>query len=311
MAMYGEGHPVEKSIARSERVKTTRFHGVFRTVIMDIFPLPFSKFSGTGNDFIFIDHRSLSIPPSRQPDLVRAICRRMFSVGADGVMLIENSALADFRWRFYNSDGSLAEMCGNGARCAARFAYEEGIVKTRTMCFETLAGVVAATLYEDNSVRVQLTRPTDFREGLAVEIDGQGYELGFLNSGVPHAVLFVDEDFDGVKEMGSQIRHHSLFAPQGTNVNFVSLKEKDTLLVRTYERGVEDETRACGTGAVASAIVAARKKMVVSPVTVQTSGGDRLQIAFDMKENGDVEEVFLTGPTHLVYRGEMTAESIL
>lgn len=278
---------------------------------MDIFPLPFTKLSGTGNDFIFIDHRSLSIPLDRQSDLVRAMCRRMFSVGADGVMFIENSTVADFRWRFYNSDGSLAEMCGNGSRCAARFAYEEGIVTTRSMHFETLAGIIAATLFDDNSVQVQLTRPSACQEGIRVEIEGQQYELGFLNSGVPHAVLFVESGFERVPEMGRLIRHHPIFSPQGTNVNFVRLLEKDTLLVRTYERGVEDETRACGTGAVASAIVAAKKKMVVSPVIVQTSGGDRLQITFDMKENGDVEEVFLTGPTHLVYRGEMTAESIL
>lgn len=276
------------------------------------FPVPFIKMSGAGNDFIVIDHRVALIPVTEQPEFVKQVCRRMFSVGADGLILIENSDVADFRWRFYNGDGSVAEMCGNGARCAARFAYHRGVAGSR-MSFETLAGVIEAEICgDDDTVRLRMTKPHDFRTGLSVILDGQDKPLSFVNSGVPHAVLFMKEDEDvPVREWGKIVRFHPLFQPAGTNVNFVQNIGGNTIRVRTYERGVEDETMACGTGAVASALFAAIEGFAHSPVDVITSGGERLTILFDLEDGPRVENVFLQGPARIIYEGNLTAEALL
>ncbi|MEK6201932.1 MAG: diaminopimelate epimerase [Desulfobulbaceae bacterium] len=276
------------------------------------FPLPFSKMSGAGNDFIIIDHRAALIPEHDQPEFAKKVCRRMFSVGADGLILLENSAVADFSWRFYNGDGSVAEMCGNGARCAARFAYTKGIAGPR-MSFETLAGIIEAEICgEDDSVRLRMTAPFDFRTALPIVLDGQEKLLSFVNSGVPHAVLFMEEEENvPVREWGRIVRFHPLFQPAGTNVNYVQKIAENTIRVRTYERGVEDETMACGTGAVASAIFAATYGLVQSPVAVTTSGGDRLTIFFDLQDGPQAENVFLQGPARIIYEGNLTAEALL
>ncbi len=275
------------------------------------FPIPFAKMSGAGNDFIVIDHRVLLIPDAEQAEFVRKVCRRMFSVGADGLILIENSELADFRWRFYNGDGSVAEMCGNGARCAARFAHSRAIAGA-SMSFETLAGIIKAEISDDDSVRLQMTAPSDFKTDLSVVLDGQERILSFVNSGVPHAVLFMEEDDEvPVREWGKIVRFHPLFQPAGTNVNFVQKIGENTIRVRTYERGVEDETMACGTGAVASALFAAVSGMAQSPVAVTTSGGERLTILFDLQDGPQAENVFLQGPARIIYEGNLTAEALL
>ena len=275
------------------------------------FPLPFTKMSGAGNDFIVIDHRLPLIPETEQPEFVKRVCRRMFSVGADGLILIENSAEADFRWRFYNGDGSVAEMCGNGARCAARFAHKKGIAGS-CMSFETLAGIIKAEICDDDTVRLRMTAPCDFRTDLPVILDGRERILSFVNSGVPHAVLFMEEEEQvPVREWGKIVRFHPLFQPAGTNVNFVQKIGENTLRVRTYERGVEDETMACGTGAVASALFAATNGLARSPVAVVTSGGDRLTISFDLQDGPQAENVFLQGPARIIYEGNLTAEALL
>ena len=266
--------------------------------------------NGTGNDFVVIDHRQKIIPVDEQQNFSRRVCRRMFSVGADGVILLEDSSKADFSWQFYNADGSVAEMCGNGARCAARFAYLTGIAG-RTMRFETLAGIIEAEICDEESVRLRMTDPVGYREHSAVRIGGEERQVFFLNTGVPHAVLFVEDRQVPVKEWGPEIRFHSIFQPEGTNADFVTILGPDEILARTYERGVEDETRACGTGAVASAIIASIKKNIVTPVQVVTSGGDRLTIDFDVHHDGSVHNVYLTGPARLIYHGELTAESLL
>ncbi len=275
------------------------------------FPIPFTKMSGAGNDFIVIDHRQTLIPEAEQQEFAKRVCRRMFSVGADGLILIEDSAVADFRWRFYNGDGSVAEMCGNGARCAARFAHAKGIAGS-SMSFETLAGIIEAEICsDDESVRLRMTAPIDFRTGLSVMLDGREQGLCFVNSGVPHAVLFVEEEEVPVREWGKIVRFHPLFQPAGTNVNFVQKVAENTLRVRTYERGVEDETMACGTGAVASAIFAATRGLAQSPVTVITSGGEQLTILFDLQEGPLADNVFLQGPARIIYEGNLTAEALL
>lgn len=274
------------------------------------FPVAFEKLSGTGNDFVVIDNRDGRVAHEEQPEFARKVCRRMFSVGADGIFLIEHSDTVDFRWQFYNADGSVAEMCGNGARCVARFAYRHGIAE-RKMRFETLAGIIEAEVIgEQEDVRVRLTEPFDYRFGLTISLDGADYVASFVNTGVPHAVIFVEEEKAPVKKWGRAVRYHELFAPAGTNANFVRVLGENRIQCRTYERGVEDETRACGTGATAAAIMAALEKNMSSPVEVVTSGGDTLVISFE-REGSQVKKVYLQGPARRIYTGNLTAESLL
>jgi len=156
------------------------------------FPINFEKMSGSGNDFVVIDNRHSAVALEDQPEFSRKICRRMFSVGGNGLIFIENSNVADFSWRFYNGDGSVADMCGNGARCAARFAFRNGIAESK-MGFETTAGTIQAEVLADNhTVRVQMTRPFDFRLGLSMSLNGKEHAVAFVNTGVPHAVIFVE-----------------------------------------------------------------------------------------------------------------------
>jgi diaminopimelate epimerase len=235
----------------------------------------------------------------------------MFSVGADGLIFIENSTIADFSWNFYNADGSIAEMCGNGSRCAARFAYRHNIAGKK-MKLETLAGIVEMEICaEDDVVRVKMTQPCDFRFELSLELGGEERPAQYVNTGVPHVVIFTEEDDVPVVSWGRKIRYHQLFEPKGANVNFVRLLPDGRLKVRTYERGVEDETMACGTGAVASALFAALLKGFDSPVEVVTSGGDVLTILFDLHDGPVAENVFLQGPTRLICKGYLTAEALL
>ncbi len=275
------------------------------------FPLSFTKMSGTGNDFIIIDNRQLGVPLREQEELARRICRRMFSVGADGLIMIEDSVVADFKWRFYNADGSLAEMCGNGARCAARYAFINMIAGKR-MSFETVAGTIDAEILEDSGdVRLKMTTPVDFRSGLKIELGGIERDVSFVNTGVPHAVIVVDDPETPVKEWGRQVRFHEMFQPAGSNANFIRFLEDGRLQVRTYERGVEDETMACGTGAVAAALVAAMLGKACSPVRLVTSGGEPLTVLFDLQEGPKAGNVRLQGPARIIYEGKLTAESLL
>ncbi len=272
-------------------------------------PVPFWKMSGAGNDFIVIDHRKPMIPEERMAEFARLVCRRKFSVGADGLFLIEPSSKADFKWRFFNADGSEAEMCGNGARCVARFAYMQGIAAAR-MRFETLAGIVDATV-ADTQATIRMTPPHSFRFDRQIEVAGQMLMVHSVDTGVPHAVIFVDDlAAVDVVGLGRLIRHHPAFAPAGTNVNFVGRTESG-FGIRTYERGVEDETMACGTGVVAGALIAAAKGLAGSPVTMTTSGGIALQVQFTGTQGEDAGQVLLNGPAHLVYKGELTAEALI
>lgn len=273
-------------------------------------PLPFVKMSGTGNDFILIDHRKPRLNREIMPEFARLVCRRRFSVGADGMIFIEDSDKADFKWLFFNGDGSEAEMCGNGARCAARFAYMHGIAPAH-MHFETVAGIIEAKV-SDITVSLLMTDPKDFRLDRELDVAGQTVTLHSVDTGVPHAVLFVDSyDAVDIRETGRNIRLHDAFMPAGTNVNFVQQRPDGALKVRTYERGVEDETMACGTGAVASALIAAARGLAKSPVEIVTSGGDRLEILFDLHEGPAASAVFLKGPAHVIYSGELNAEALI
>lgn len=270
-------------------------------------PIPFWKMSGAGNDFIVIDHRQPLVPKDRMAEFARLICRRKFSVGADGLFFIEPSARADFSWRFFNADGSEAEMCGNGARCVARFAYMQGIAAAR-MRFETLAGIVEATV-ADNQATIRMTPPHSFRFDRQIEIAGRLFMVHSVDTGVPHAVIFVDDiDSIDVIGLGRQIRYHPDFAPAGTNVNFIGQKEGG-FRIRTYERGVEGETMACGTGVAAGALIAAAQGCAVSPVAMTTSGGVSLTVQLSGHQGEGTDVVLLKGPAHLVYKGELSAEA--
>ena len=269
--------------------------------------IPFFKMTGCGNDFIIIDNRRKILDASKLGDFVRKVCAHKLSAGADGVVLIEPSDKANFQWRFFNSDGSVAEMCGNAARCVARFAVLKQIAPSN-MTFETLAGIIEAEV-KGRQVKVLMVPPAGLKLNIDVPIEGQSCPMHFINTGVPHAVQVVDQTASvAVKDLGRKIRFHVQFQPAGTNANFTQVVDRKHIRVRTYERGVEDETLACGTGAVASALVAAKKGFIDSPVEVQTSGGEILKIYFQAKGDG-FDRVFLEGDARVVYEGELWEEA--
>lgn len=261
----------------------------------------FTKAVATGNDFVIIDNRSGDVRELSR--LAKQLCDRKRGVGADGLAVIEKSKRADFQMRIFNPDGSEAAMCGNGSRCVALYAAENRIAKP-TMIIDTLAGVLNADVKGD-TVKVKLTDPKEIKWNLCLMINKCPYKLDFVNTGVPHVIHFTDDlDKIDVKDIGSHIRHHGEFAPEGTNADFVKIAGKNSISIRTYERGVEDETLACGTGAVASAIIAAEAEDMTSPITVQTKGGERVKVYFEMIE-GNFKNVYLEGKATLVYEGEI------
>jgi diaminopimelate epimerase len=269
--------------------------------------IEFFKMSGSGNDFIIIDNRDGSLAVGDIVEFVKILCERKGSVGADGLIIIENSSQVDFRWRFFNADGSEVEMCGNGGRCAARFAFIKGIAPEK-MSFETVAGIIDATVKGD-VVKLRLTDPLYLELDYQLQTTEGTLVISSINTGVPHVVCFVDdlEHFD-VFNAGRMIRYHEHYRPAGTNANFVRVVDGHTLRVRTYERGVEDETLACGTGSVASALIAYRKGLVAPPVDVLVQSGERLRIYFDVTETG-FENVYLEGAAKVVYQGLLWEES--
>jgi diaminopimelate epimerase len=268
--------------------------------------IDFYKMSGSGNDFILVDNRNNLIEAAVAPELARNICRRKVSVGADGLILIENDDEVDFRWSFFNADGSRAEMCGNGGRCVARLANILGICGP-SLSFRTLAGIIRAEV-SGSRVKLQMTEPRDLRLDLELELNGQRITIHFINTGVPHTVFILDGPKNLAQQevvgQGRKVRYHSQFAPAGTNVNFVAVLGDQELAIRTYERGVEDETLACGTGATAVALVGAAKGLVRPPVDVHTKSGETLTIHFDLNENLP-QEVYMEGETTVVYQGRL------
>ena len=269
--------------------------------------IPFFKMSGSGNDFIVIDNRENRVDLENPVDFVAKVCRRAMSVGADGLILVENTDGADFRWRFFNSDGSVAEMCGNGARCAARFAFLNQIAGPE-MRFETDAGIIYAAVQAD-LVRLKMTDPQDLETDYALPVGTGPLQVSSVNTGVPHVVVTV-ADIDGVDvvNLGREIRYHDRYAPAGTNVNFVCPISKDTLALRTYERGVENETLACGTGAVAAAVVTASMQQWPSPIALKTRSGGVLTIYFKMAA-GRFYDIHLEGDARVIYRGELLEDA--
>jgi len=272
-------------------------------------PIAFWKMNGSGNDFILIDNRDGKIAERDMRRIAERICRRRESIGADGAIFIINSDRYDFAWRFFNADGSEAEMCGNGSRCVARFANLKRIAGN-SMTFETLAGPISAEV-KDRIVKVLMPIPSGLKTDIAVSFEPGWLSADFINTGVPHVVVQVEDLRNHpVFEQGRAIRYHSMFSPAGTNADFIKVKGPDSLELRTYERGVEDETLACGTGAIASALVANVRGMVSSPVRVATKGGEELKIYFH-KKGGSFDRVWLEGSTSIVCKGELLEEALL
>ncbi len=266
----------------------------------------FYKMQGSGNDFILFDNRSLILPEEKMSTWARKLCPRAFAVGADGMIFLDTTPERDldFVWHFFNSDGSRAEMCGNGSRCASLLASKIGLAG-RTQTFGTDAGPVKAEVFENGQVKVQLTPAKDLRLDLSLLLeDGQEINIHHVNTGVPHAVVVCErvKKVD-IARMGKAIRFHRDFSPKGANVNFIQIIDKNSMFLRTYERGVEDETFACGTGAAASAVVGGALGLLNSPVKVTTSGGEELSIDFSG------EDVFLTGKAIIVYKAELMLDS--
>ena len=263
----------------------------------------FSKMSGAGNDFVVIDNRS-NVLKKDLAKLAVKLSDRKYSIGADGLILLEKSKKADLKMRIFNSDGSEAEMCGNGVRCLAKFSADQKITGPK-LSIETLAGIIYAEVRE-GVVRAKMMNPKDFKPKFQVGVNGHSEELNFINTGVPHAVKFVRSVAEcDVAGLGRTIRHHKHFAPRGTNVNFVALKTGNAIDIRTYERGVEDETLACGTGSTAGALVAAAVKNLKSPVRVYTRGGEILKIYFSKDKTG-FREVYLEGRIEKKFEGRVT-----
>lgn len=269
--------------------------------------ISFRKMNGAGNDFVMIDNRDALLRPD--PVTIRELCDRRRGIGADGLILIEKSGAADFRMHYYNSDGGEAQMCGNGARCAAVFARDLGLgvrsgdeVRVR---FITGAGPLGAVVRGERAA-VSMTDATGYEEGVSLEAGGGREVVHLVDTGVPHAVS-VEEDWErfddeSVRERGRRIRFHEKFAPAGVNADFVFLLGDGTVRIRTYERGVEAETLACGTGAAAAAVVLARLGLVEPPVRLATRGGEVLGVSFSVTSDG-AENVVLDGPASVNFEG--------
>jgi len=269
----------------------------------------FWKMHGLGNDYIVIDNKDGKIRENAISDLARRLCQRRFSVGADGLLLVYGSAVADVKMRIFNADGSEAEMCGNGIRCFAKYCYENGISRKEEMRIETLAGVKGAWLtVEDDEVsrvKVDMGVPSLERSSLPMlgqgpcvdedlEVDGERFRVTCLSVGNPHCVLFVD-DVEGfpVQDVGPKIENHKLF-PKRVNVEFVQVLNRNELKVRVWERGC-GETFACGTGACASVVAGTLLKKVGNRVTVHPLGGD-----LEIEYSGNI---WMTGPAVKVFEG--------
>ncbi|GHC64568.1 diaminopimelate epimerase [Roseibacillus persicicus] len=265
--------------------------------------ISFTKMNGAGNDFVVLDNRDLAYNLSKEQ--IAFLCDRHRGIGADGLLAAEpTDGEADFRFRYYNADGGEAEMCGNGARCFGRFTASLLPEPADVVSFETIAGTLSAKLIGED-VEVAMSDPFDMQAELAIEVEGLSYPIHSVNTGVPHTVAFVPNlaELDVVK-LGAAVRYHPHFAPAGTNANFAQVIETGHIAIRTYERGVEGETLACGTGMVACALYHHLLTEAPSPIKVDVAGGETLLIGFE-KSGDDFVNVTLTGPAVVTFTGEI------
>ncbi|MDG1357786.1 MAG: diaminopimelate epimerase [Akkermansiaceae bacterium] len=267
--------------------------------------LSFHKMNGAGNDFVVIDNRSLDTNLNRQQ--IAQLCDRQRGVGADGLLAVEPAeAGADFKFRYYNADGGEAEMCGNGARCFGKYTAMLTGENTKHVTFETIAGTLSADIIGDN-VRIAMSDPFDLALNADLQVDDLDSDIHIINTGVPHTVVFTEDlkKFD-VLGLGAAIRYHDYFAPKGTNANFTTILSDQHIAIRTYERGVEGETLACGTGMTACALIHHLLNGAASPISVDVEGGETLEIGFIPGSNQSFTSVTLTGPADFVFQGIIT-----
>jgi diaminopimelate epimerase len=265
--------------------------------------IAYFKMHGSGNDFVLIDNRVAALPPESMQAWAEPVCARRFGVGADGIIFLDPAPPgneADYVWHFFNSDGSRPEMCGNGARCAAKLAYEAGLAGERQILGTDAGPVRTHVMPEIDEVKVEMNRPFGLELEIPLEVEASPITVHFVNLGVPHAVVFGNDiESVDVLGLGRDLRRHGHFAPAGANVNFAQVLDQENMLLRTYERGVEDETFACGTGASAAAYISRALGFSGEEVEVKTSGGEILHISMQ----GDT--VFLQGRTVLVAKGTL------
>ena len=258
----------------------------------------FSKLVGSGNDFVVIDNRNSII--KRRKNFAIRVCDRKFGVGADGLLLVENSSCADFKMRIFNPDGSEPEMCGNGLRCIIKFAYDEKIVKKKKLTVETKAGILNGEIKGKNSVKGQLKLVGDYKLNVKIYEGSKKIKGHFINTGVPHFVI-LRKDIEGIDIVRESrpLRYHKIFMPEGTNVDWIKVEDEKKIKIRTYERGVEDETLSCGTGSVASAIISYLIGYVTPPVEVVAKSGEVLKVYFDEK----ISSIYLEGKIITSFKG--------
>lgn len=274
-------------------------------------PMEFYKFSGAGNDFLVLNNMTGGIDPAQYAELARLLCRRRFSVGADGLMIAEPAENADFRMAFYNADGSAGEMCGNGARCICRFGYELGLAG-ETQRVETPSGLIVGRRLDARRYRIRLTDPTLFETQRWAE----GYDCAYAElgcPGLPHAVTEVsglsEKTPEELRSLGKMLRWHKAF-PKGANVNFYELVAPDRAVIRTYERGVEDFTLACGTGSAATALTIARRAGKEAMTVYLENPGGLLEVELCPVSGCELPALYLTGPADMVARGEILDEDL-
>lgn len=269
----------------------------------------FAKYVGCGNDFILIDNRLKTFPV--QHSLIQRLCQRQIGVGADGLILLETPTKSDahFRFRIFNSDGSEAEMCGNGMRCFVKWLANMGFYH-EPYYIQTMQRILKAE-HTENDICVEMGAPCHVQWDISLRFENQFLKIHYLNTGVPHAILFT-ENIDEVEllKLGSYIRNYSLWMPHGTNVTIAQKQTGARLKVRTYERGVEGETLACGTGATAAALAAARQYQISSPICIETRLGEELKIKF-LRENQNFSQVTLTGSAKCIFMGEIDLSHLL
>ena len=275
----------------------------------------FWKMNGAGNDFIILNNLTEQLPAEDFPRIARILCERHLSIGADGLMVVDApTGGGDYKMRFYNSDGSIGEMCGNGARCICRYGYETGLAGD-VQRVETTAGLVTGQRIDRQLYRIRLNDPTTIDLDRAIEVDGVRYECAYVelgDPGLPHAVVpfpgLRSADENALRKLGRAMRYHPAF-PKGANVNFYEITGEDKIWERTFERGVEDFTYACGTGTGSViTVLTLQGKVSGHGVRVDMTGG---QLIIDVERSGDkITDLYLTGPTNIVAKGEVTDETL-
>ncbi|MFH1416497.1 MAG: diaminopimelate epimerase [Elusimicrobiota bacterium] len=275
--------------------------------------IDFVKIEGAGNDFVLIDRIDTGSETIKWKKVVPSLCRRKFGIGADGVLVLEPHDDSDFKMRIFNPDGGEVSMCGNGARCSAYYYFSREEVSSTKFC--TGAGIMRAEASKKGRIRLSMTQPTGIELDILIRTEDGELSVSFIDTGVPHVVVETEKlDSLDVEKLGRAIRHNERFLPEGTNADFLQVTGKSSLEVRTYERGVEGETLACGTGAVASAIIASLKNKVVPPVDIKTRGGDVMKVYFQKSDDEDlisrIYDVKLEGAVNRVFTGSFDIDRI-